>query len=159
MKWVVFNGYSSKYTFAADIQKCAESAGYAVPCEEDGTRHPGTDCNAKMRTIFKDPGMRKTFQVDDMAVIEVRADDTTFNRIWMEKMASRGVISDHLLRRGVVQLYSQGAVNALLSVMLKTHVTYEPDDTDEEWYGDAPIVRPHNLEKKRNKPKVSLFRR
>ena len=55
MRWINFPD-GSKYTLAVDIQKFAEQHGYTVPCESDGTRHPGTDCNAKMRTILKDAG-------------------------------------------------------------------------------------------------------
>lgn len=158
MNWINFAG--GKYTFAADIQQFAEMNGYKPPCEADGTRHPGTDCNAKMRTIFKDAGMRHTFKVTINSVLEVRAEDTTFNSIWIHKLVKYGVISEAYLKHKSIQLYSEQAVNALLSVMLKTQVEYQHDENDKEWYCEAPITAgTHNLEKKRNKPKASLFKK
>ena len=158
MNWINFP--QGKYTFAADIQQFAELNGYKVPCEADGTRHPGTDCNAKMRTIFKDAGMRHTFNVTPHSVIEVRVEDGEVNRIWVQKLVDHGIISGAYLKQKCIQLYSEQAVNALLSVMLKTHVEYHPDEKDKEWHWDAPLVAgTHNLEKKRNKPKASLFKK
>ena len=157
MRWINFPD-GSTYTFAVDIQKFAELNGYTVPCEQDGTRHPGTDCNQKMRTIFKDAGMRRTFRVVEESVVEIRADDTPVNSSFLRWLVDNGLSSDYYVRKGAIQLYTKEAVNALLSAMLKTHVEYELDDTDEEW--DCAIFvtkRNHNLEKKKYRPKSSLF--
>lgn len=159
MRWVNFPDGSS-YTFAVDIQKFAELNGYTVPSESDGTRHPGTDCNHKMRTVVKDAGLRRTFSITDQSVVDVRMEDSPFNASFMRWLVDGGIVSDSYLRIGVIQLYTKEAVNALLSVMLKTHVEYEPDDTDEDL--DCAIFiekRAHNFEKRKNKPKASLFRK
>lgn len=159
VRWIIFPD-GSEYTFAADIQKFAELNGYVVPCEQDGTRHPGTDCNQKMRTIYKDAGMRRTFGVVEQSVVVVRAEDTPVNRSFLNWLSDNGLVSDYYVRKGAIQLYTIQAVNALLSAMLKTHVEYEKDKDDEEW--DCPIFvtkRSQNLEKKKNKPKASLFKK
>lgn len=159
MRWINFPD-GSTYTFAVDIQKFAEMNGYTVPCEQDGTRHPGTDCNQKMRTIFKDAGMRRTFRVVEESVVAVRADDTPVNSSFIRWLVDNGLASDYYIRKGAIQLYTKEAVNALLSAMLKTHVEYELDEDDEEW--NCPIFvtkRSQNLEKKKNKPKASLFKK
>jgi hypothetical protein len=159
VRWINFIDGTS-YTFAADIQKFAERHGYKVPCEQDGTRHPGTDCNQKMRTIHKDAGMRRTFGVTESSVVVIRANDFHSNKSFLHWLVDNNIVSEHYYRMGSIQLYTREAVNALLSVMLKTHVEYEKDDTDEEW--DCPLLvtkRNHNLEKKQNKPKASLFKR
>ena len=159
MRWINFPDGSS-YTFAVDIQKFAEKHGYVVPCEQDGTRHPGTDCNQKMRTIYKDAGMRRTFGVVEQSVVVVRAEDSIANFGFLCWQADNGLAGEYYVRKRAIQLYAKEAVNAILSVMLKTHVEYELDENDEEW--DCPIMvtrRSHNLEKKRNKPKASLFKK
>lgn len=153
MRWIILPD-GSKYTLAVDIQKIAEQNGYTVPCEADGTRHPGTDCNAKMRTIFKDAGLRRTFGITDQCVVDIR------NAAFIKWLNDRDVISDYYVRLGVVQLYTIEAVNALLSVMLKTYVSYEADDGDEEYEVPVlPVRHSHNFEKKMNKPKASLFKK
>lgn len=156
MRWIQFPD-GSQYTLAVDIQKLAENYGYSVPCEADGTRHPGTDCNAKMRTIVKDAGLRHSFGVTERSVVDVRVDDSYANRAFMQWLADQGVISDSYLKIGVIQLYSEKAVNALLSVMLKLQVSYTPKDDDVLEYGFLVTKRNHNFEKKKNKPKASLF--
>lgn len=159
MRWVRLPDGSS-YTFAGDIQKFAELNGYVVPCEQDGTRHPGTDCNAKMRTIFKDAGMRRTFGITEHSVVEVRKRDDAFNSDFIRELVDEGIISDAYLKQPMIQLYTIEAVNALLSVMLKTHVEYKIDSTDETWsYSFFVTKRSHSLEKKKNRPKTSLFKK
>ena len=159
MRWIKFPDGSS-YALAVDIQKFAELNGYTVPCEQDGTRHPGTDCNAKMRTVFKDVSMRHTFKITEQSVVEVRMDDSYYNTLFLEWLVDNDVVSNAYLKHRVVQLYTKEAVNALLSVMLKTHVEYQPDDTDIEFSFGVPITkRSHSLEKKKNRPKTSLFKK
>lgn len=159
MRWFKFPDGSS-YTLAVDIQKFAELNGYTVPCEQDGTRHPGTDCNAKMRTIIKDAGLRHTFKITEQSVVDVRMGDTPCNTIFLEWLVDHGVVSNTYLKHKVIQLYTKEAVNALLSVMLKTHVEYQPDDTDIEFsFGILVNKRSHGLEKKQNRPKTSLFKK
>ena len=158
MRWIKFPD-GSQYTFAVDIQKLAEQHGYTVPCEADGTRHPGTDCNSKMRTVVKDAGMRRTFRINEESVVDVRLEDSVFNVSFLRWLISEGIASDSYLRHQVIQLYTKEAVNALMSVMLKTEIEYTAED-DDIW--ECPIIvtkRCHNFEKKRNKPKVSLFKK
>ena len=157
MRWVKFSD-GTKYTFAVDIQKFAECNGYSVPCDKDGTRHPGTDCNAKMHTIMKDAGMRKTFHVNELSVVDVKMQDPPANSVFIDWLAGHGVVNGAHCRLRCVQLYSKEAVNALLSMMLKTHVEYHLDGSDVVW--NCPVLatrKGHNFEKKRNKPKASLF--
>lgn len=157
MRWIKFRDGTS-YTFAVDIQKFAEKHGYTVPCEQDGTRHPGTDCNQKMRVIYKDAGMRRTFGVTDQSIVNIRSEDNFLNKSFLDWLVENDIMSSYYVGRGAIQLYAKEAVNALLSAMLKTHVEYELDDNDEEW--DCPIIvvkRSHSLELKRNRPKASLF--
>lgn len=158
MRWINFPDGSS-YTLAVDIQKLAEQNGYTVPCESDGTRHPGTDCNQKMRTVVKDAGLRRTFRVTDQSVVDVRMEDTPVNVSFMRWLVDNGIVSDSYLRIGTIQLYSEEAVNALISVMLKTQIEYDIED-DEMW--ECPMLvtkRSHNFEKRKNKPKASLFKK
>lgn len=158
MRWINFPDGSS-YTLAVDIQKLAEQNGYTVPCEADGTRHPGTDCNQKMRTIMKDAGLRRTFRITDQSVVDVRMEDTPVNVSFMRWLVDNGVISDSYLRIGTIQLYSEAAVNALISVMLKTQIEYDIGD-DEMWECAMLVTkRSHNFEKRKNKPKASLFKK
>lgn len=157
MRWINFPD-GSRYTFAVDIQKFAEKNGYAVPCEQDGTRHPGTDCNQKMRVIFKDTSVRRAFGIVEQSVVEVRVADAPMNASFIRWLVDNSIVSNSYLRKDNIQLYTKEAVNALLSKMLGIYVEYEADDDDEEW--DCAIFvtkRSHNLEKKRNKPKASLF--
>ena len=157
MRWVNFPDGSS-YTFAVDIQKFAELNGYTAPCEEDGTRHPGTDCNQKMRTVMKVAGMRMTFRITEQSVVDIRVEDSYFNASVVRSMVDCGLASNTHLRMGAIQLYTLEAVNAILSVMLKTHVEYQPDDTDEAiHFATLPKKRAHNFEKRKNKPRASLF--
>lgn len=158
MRWIQFAD-GSKYTFAVDIQKLAEKNGYCVPCEADGTRHPGTDCNAKMRTIVKNAGLRRTFRIDDQSVVDIRMEDSVFNVSFLRWLIGNGIANDSYLKHQVIQLYSGEAVNALLSAMLKTEIEYTATD-DETW--ECPILvtkRSHNFEKKKYRPKVSLFKK
>lgn len=158
MRWVEFPDGSS-YTFAVDIQKLAELHGYSVPCEADGTRHPGSDCNAKMRTVIKNAGLRRSFHITDQSVVDVRMDDGPTNVSFMKWLVEEGLASDSYLKLGSIQLYSESAVNALISVMLKTQVEYDIED-DQIW--ECPMMvtkRSHNFEKKKNKPKASLFKK
>lgn len=159
MRWLKFPD-GTTYTFAVDIQRFAETNGYSAPREQDGTRHPGTDCNAKMRTIAKDAGMRKTFGITESSVVDVRMDDSPSNSSFLHWLVDSELAGPMYLRNRVIQLYTIEAVNALLSVMLKTHVEYEIDYTDDEW--ESPFLvtkRAHNLEKLKNKPKASLFKK
>ena len=157
MRWIKFPDGTS-YTFAVDIQKFAESHGYTVPCEQDGTRHPGTDCNQKMRTVYKDAGMRRTFGVTEQSVVVVRSEDSRTNGCFLDWLVEQELVHSYYLGRGAIQLYTIEAVNALLSVMLKTHVEYKRDTEDEEWNCSALVMkRSQNLEKKKNKPRASLF--
>ena len=156
MRWIKFPD-GSTYTFAVDIQKLAENIGYRVPCEADGTRHPGTDCNSKMRTIMKDAGLRRNFRVTEQSVVDVRVEDTPVNVAFIRWLVDNGIVNDSYLKIGTIQLYEGEAVNALVSVMVKTEVEY--DSTDDEVY-QCPILvtkRSHNFEKKKNRPKASLF--
>ncbi len=156
MRWINFPD-GSKYTLAVDIQKLAEEHGYVVPCESDGTRHPGTDCNSKMRTIVKDAGLRRTFRITDQSVVDVRVEDTPVNIAFIRWLVDNGIVSDSYLKIGTIQLYSEEAVNALISVMLKTQIEYDIED-DEVWECGMLITkRSHNFEKKKNRPKASLF--
>lgn len=158
MRWIEFID-GSRYTLASDIQKTAEQHGYTVPCEADGTRHPGTDCNSKMRTVVKDAGLRRTFRVNDQSVVDVRIDDGPVNTAFLKWMVDEGLVSDSYIRIGAIQFYSESAVNALLSVMLKTEVRYDSKD-DDEWHVPMRVTkRSHNFEKKKNKPKTSLFKK
>ena len=158
MRWIKFPD-GSAYTLAVDIQKLAEQHGYTVPCEADGTRHPGTDCNAKMRTVIKDAGLRRSFHITEQSVVDVRVADTSANRAFMLWLVDNGIVSDSYLKIGVIQLYTEEAVNALISVMLKTQIEYDIQD-DQFW--ECPMLvtkRSHNFEKKKNKPKASLFKK
>lgn len=158
MRWISFPDGGS-YTFAVDIQKLAEQNGYSVPCEADGTRHPGTDCNAKMRTIMKDAGLRRTFHITDQSVVDVQMEDGFVNASFVRWLVDNGLISDSYLRIGTIQLYSEEAVNALISMMLKTQIEYDSAD-DEVWECAMLITkRSHNFEKRKNKPKASLFKK
>lgn len=159
MRWINFPD-GSRYTLAVDIQKFAERHGYVVPCEQDGTRHPGTDCNIKMRTVIKDAGMRHTFGITDNSVVEIMKDESEANKCFMLWLVAEDLVSVSYGKRRVVHLYSKEAVDALLSVMLKTHVVYVVDENDEEW--NCPIgvtKRSHSLEKGKYKPKASLFKK
>jgi hypothetical protein len=158
MRWIKFPD-GKQYTLASDIQKLAEQHGYVVPCEADGTRHPGTDCNAKMRTIVKDAGLRRSFAIADQSVVDVRLEDCPVNAAFIRWLVDHGIITESYLKIGVIQLYSQNAVNALLSVMLKTQVDYTPEDDDVWECGMLVTKRSHNFEKKKNRPKASLFRK
>ena len=159
MRWIKFPD-GRKYTFASDIQKLAEAHGYKVPCEPDGTRHPGTDCNAKMRTIFKDAGMRHAFNITSTSVVDVCVEDSVFNQSFIQWLVDKGLLSDAYLRHKSIQLYTEQAVNALVSSMLKSRVLYFAGDDDPVWNCSISIItRSHNLEKKRNKPKASLFKK
>ena len=159
MRWIEFPD-GSRYTFAVDIQKFAEKFGYVVPCEADGTRHPGTDCNQKMRTIFKDAGMRRTFKLTDQSVIVANAGDGYQNDYLLHWLVRNEIVSSYYVGRGRIQLYSIQAVNALLSYMLKRHAEYEIDDSDDIFkFGMNIIKTGQNLEKKKNKPKASLFKK
>ena len=157
MRWIKFPS-GARYTLAVDIQKTAEQHGYTVPCEADGTRHPGTDCNAKMRSIMKDAGLRRSFGITEYSVVDVRAEDSFTNEAFLRWLVDAGITTSYYLKLGVVQLYTENAVNALLSVMLKTEVSYTPDDDDEIIECGALLTKKvHNFEKKKNRPKVSLF--
>ena len=158
MRWIKLPD-GSYYTLAVDIQKFAEKNGYFVPSESDGTRHPGTDCNAKMRTIVKNAGLRRTFNVTEQSVVDVVRDDTgSFDLI--QWLVDSEIISSSYLRIGVIQLYTHEAVNAILSSMLRMHVIYDLDDNDDVWSCPYPVSRHrHNFEKLKNKPKVSLFKK
>ena len=158
MRWIKFPD-GCKYTLASDIQKTAEKYGYVVPCETDGTRHPGTDCNTKMRTIIKDLGLRRTFQITEMSVVDIRVQDSELSSSFLRQLVDEGVINDSYLKIGALQLYSENAVNALLSVMLKTAVSYAPEDDVVLEYRYAVPRRGHNFEKKQNKPIASLFKK
>lgn len=159
MRWIKFAD-GSYYTLAVDIQKFAEKNGYTVPCETDGTRHPGTDCNTKMRTIVKDAGLRRTFGITEQSVVDVKRGDSVNNADFMQWLVDSELVSSSYLKLGVIQLYAHGAVDALLSSMLNTHVEYDIDDDDDVWYCGYFITRrSHNFEKKKNKPKVSLFKK
>lgn len=159
MKWIKFPD-GTRYTFAVDIQKLAESHGYKVPCETDGTRHPGTDCNQKMRVVFKDAGMRRTFGIVEQSVVIIKAEDSPLNELFLKWLVENNIVSSYYVGRGAIQLYTEQAVNALLSAMLKTHVEYQQDEDDEEWNCSMLVTkRSHNLEKKMNKPKASLFKK
>lgn len=159
MRWIKFPD-GSMYTFAADIQKFAEQNGYVVPCEQDGTRHPGSDCNQKMRTIYKDAGMRRTLGVTEQSVVVVHAEDGYSNDYFIHWLVRQEIVSSYYVGRGCIQLYTKEAVNALLCAMLHSHVEYALDSNDQEW--DFPMLvtkRSQNLEKKKNRPKASLFRK
>lgn len=159
MRWINFPDGSS-YTFAVDIQKFAEENGYKVPCEQDGTRHPGTDCNQKMRVIYKDAGMRRTFGIVENSVVVVKAEDSPANHSFLSWLLDNNIVSDYYARKGEIQLYTIQAVNALLSSMLGVPVKYVTDDTDKEWNCAMFVTkRSHNLEKKMYKPKASLFKK
>ena len=158
MRWIKFPD-GSQYTLAVDIQKLAEQNGYVVPCESDGTRHPGTDCNAKMRTVVKDAGLRRTFRITDQSVVDVRLEDTPVNASFIHWLVDNGIVNHSYLKIGTIQLYSEEAVNALISVMLKTHIEYAIED-DRVWEcGMLVTKRSHNFEKRKNKPKASLFKK
>ena len=156
MRWIKFPD-GSEYTLAVDIQKTAEEHGYFVPCEADGTRHPGTDCNDKMRTIIKDAGLRRSFGIAEYSVVDVRAEDSFTNAAFLRWLVDAGITTSYYLKLGVVQLYTENAVNALLSVMLKTEVKYTPTDDEIIECGALLTKKIHNFEKKKNKPKASLF--
>lgn len=157
MRWIKFFD-GSRYTFAVDIQKFAEQHGYVVPCEQDGTRHPGTDCNSKLRTAFKNRSMRRVFNLTEQSVVDIRADDSMFNRSFLRWIVDNELVTPYYLQRGVIQLYSIEAVNAILSVMLDTAVSYEEDQDDEGWLCYIFVTkRSHSLEKGKYKPKASLF--
>lgn len=158
MRWINFPD-GSEYTLAVDIQKLAELHGYVVPCEADGTRHPGTDCNSKMRTIVKDAGLRRSFCITDQSVVDIRMEDSPANAAFIQWMVDESIISDSYLKLGGIQLYSEHAVNALLSVMLKTQVSYTAKDDDVLECALLVIKRCHNFEKKKNRPKASLFKK
>jgi hypothetical protein len=158
MRWIKFPD-GSVYTFAVDIQKLAEKYGYVVPCEADGTRHPGTDCNAKMRTVVKDVGLRRTFHITDQSVVDVRTDESAVNTAFIRWLVDNGIVNDSYLKLGTIQLYSESAVNALISVMLKTQIEYDIEDDEVLECGMLITKRSHNFEKRKNKPKASLFKK
>lgn len=162
MRWIKLRD-GQIYTFAADIQKRAETLGYRVPCEADGTRHPGTDCNAKMRTVVKSLSLRKAFGINNMSVVDVRVEDGRHNVAFMSWLVYKGVITDAYLKIGTLQLYSLQAANALICVMLQTNeedLVREGDDPNVILtYPNFVKLREHNFEKKRNRPIVSLFKK
>lgn len=158
MRWIKFPD-GSQYTLAVDIQKLAEQNGYTVPCEADGTRHPGTDCNTKMRTVVKDAGLRRTFHITDQSVVDVRMEDGAVNSAFLRWLVDTGVIHNSYLKIGAIQLYSEDAVNALISVMLKAQIEYDIADDEILECGMLVTKRGHNFEKKQNKPKASLFKK
>lgn len=156
MNWVKLPS-GNYYTFASDIQQFAEQQGYKVPCEADGTRHPGTDCNAKMRKAVKDAGMRKTFNLTAFSVVDVDISEEGNNAEFLQWLVNMGIVSDAFKKRNTIQLYSREAVDAILTVMLKLHLHYVPAG-DSSWESPLPVfMECHNFELKKNKPKASLF--
>lgn len=159
MRWINFADGSS-YTLAADIQKFAEANGYKVPCEQDGTRHPGTDCNLKMRAVMKDAGMRHTFGITEYSVVEIVKEDSSANEAFMLWLVANDLVSVSYGKRKVVHLYAPEAVDAVLSVMLKAHVEYTPDANDREYNCFIDVTKTsHSLEKAKYRPKASLFKK
>lgn len=159
MRWIEFALKGTRYTLAADIQKEAEKHGYKVPCENDGTRHPGTDCNSKMRSIMKNAGLRAAFGIKADSVVDVFIREHS-NKVFAEWCVECGLIGASFNRHGTIQLYTPEAANALLSVMTKSHVYYEIDSNDSIFRYRHPVVLcDHSLEMAKNKPKASLFRK
>lgn len=156
MNWIKFpDGHH--YTFASDIQRFAEEQGYKAPREADGTRHPGTDCNAKMRTVMKDAGMRKAFGISPTSVVDVYIDQCESNTQFLQWLVDMNIVSDAYKKHKMIQLYSPYAVDAILSMMLKIQLHYVPSD-DLVWNCPGPVfMEYHNFELKKNKPKASLF--
>ena len=157
MNWVKMPD-GKYYTFAPYIQKFAEEHGYKAPCEADGTKHPGTDCNAKMRAVIKDAGLRRIFTITPESVIDVYIDNNGFNSKFLQWLIDEGIVSDAYKKHKVIQLYSREAVDAILSVMLNYTLRYIPS-RDKNWkYEGTVVVEYHNFELKKNKPKASLFK-
>lgn len=145
------------YTFAPDIQRFAEENGYKAPCEVDGTKHPGTDCNSKMRTVVKNAGLRRTFEITPESVIDIYVDDDNCNAKFLQWLIESRIVSDAYKKHKVIQLYSGEAVNAILSVMLKAEWVYNPVYDSKYIYSHTLVTESHNFELKKNKPIVSLF--
>ena len=102
--------------------------------------------------------MRRTFGITEQSVVDIVADYSVFNTAFIRWLVDNGILNDSYLRIGAVQLYTKEAVNALLSIMLKTYVSYEVDHVDEDWECAILVTkRSHNFEKKKNRPKASLF--
>lgn len=157
MNWIKFSD-GTHYTFARDIQKFAESQGYKVPRDNNGNSHPGTDCNTRMRTIMKDAGMRKSFNIDITSVVDVYIEDCEENQELLKWLTETGILGEAYKKHKVIQLYRREAVSALLSTMLKVGLEYVPYK-DKIWeYNGYVLMSIHNFELKKNKPKASLFK-
>lgn len=158
MNWVQFPS-GTLYTFAPNIQRFAEEQGYRAPCEADGTKHPGTDCNSKMRTVCKSAGMRRTFNIDEKAVIDIYVDKYEENAQFLDWLIRNNIVSSSYKKHKVIQLYSKNAVNAILSVMLNVPLEYDTSGDSIFPYSGAGYCSLHNFELKKNKPKASLFKK
>lgn len=163
MRFIVFND-GVAYTLAADIQRSAEAYGYNVPCEPDGTRHPGTDCNNKARSIMNSRALRAEFSLkpDGSDVIEIYEDDSVENAECLQQLRERGFVPPNL-RHGNVQLYSIGMAEALLNVMVNKNMSsvrrVPVNVKSVTSLPFSPMMRIHSLAKTKDKPKLSLLGR
>lgn len=166
MRFIVFRD-GIGYTFASDIQSYAEAHGYKVPCEPDGTRHPGTDCNNKARSIMNSRAMRAEFKLkpDGSDVVEIYEDDSVENAECVKYLQEHGFVPPNL-RHGNIQLYSIRMAEALVGVMVNrdrnpnSPVVRTPlVIKGMTRLPFSPNIRIHSLAKTKDKPKLSLLGR
>lgn len=144
------------YTTAPEIYYYAVSKGFPATRDGFGRIHPGTVCNAKMRSILKDPTNRRVWRLTEWSVLDVPT-STERGAALVEILVNTGLLSPYYKSQRTFQMYSYNAARALIAAMTGGE---EIDEPVEYLVCHVSVIgQCHEFEVRHKRPFVSLFKK
>lgn len=116
MRGIKLEGYGT-FTFAPEIMNYCRKNGYDPYVDPERRIHPGTECNAKIYSLMKDPAAKRRFCLGPHDVIDISFGHRE-NEVFIDTLIEECFISAAYRSRPGVTLYSPKATSYLCAVML-----------------------------------------
>lgn len=103
-------------TLARCIENVGAALGGSIRIDPDGTRHPGSVCNAYLKRIAKDIGHRKSYGYKEGCVLQVDA-NSLVGKDFIQCLMDQGVLDASSLRNGMLDVYTPEAARIIVAAM------------------------------------------
>lgn len=114
MVYYVFK--NTTVTLARFVENAGADLGGSVRLDPDGSRHPGSVCNAYLKRIAKDLGHRKSYGYEEGCVFQVGT-DTSVGAEFVQYLMDRGVLDSSSLKNGMLDVYTPKGAQIVVAAM------------------------------------------
>lgn len=116
MKLIYYVFRNKTVTLARFVENVGAHLGGSVRLDPDGSRHPGSVCNAYLKRIAKDLGHRKSYGYEEGCVLQVDSSMPTGSR-FIQYLMDQGVLDSSSLKGGMLDVYTPKGAQIVVSAM------------------------------------------